>query len=88
MDQHISEATKKAFYLLRCAAEARNFVDQATCNVQRARTSNFLVRAIVFPHLDYCNSLLVGAPLSTLNCLQRVINAANRLVDGITRMKS
>ena len=56
------------------------FVDQATCNA--------LVCALVFSHLDYCNSLLVGAPLTTLNRPQRVQNAAARLVAGRTRVRS
>jgi len=30
--------------------------------------------------LDYCNSVLVGLPASTVNILQRVQNAADRLI--------
>jgi len=50
-----------------------------------------LVLALVISKLDYCNSLLAGLPQSTLTPLQRVQNAAARLVfelgarDHITR---
>jgi len=35
--------------------------------------------------LDYCNSVLAGLPTSTLQPLQRVQNAAGRLVFGLSR---
>jgi len=35
--------------------------------------------------LDYCNSVLAGLPTSTLQPLQRVQNAAARLVSGLSR---
>ena len=35
--------------------------------------------------LDYCNSVLAGPPTSTLQPLQRVQNAAARLVFGLSR---
>jgi len=35
--------------------------------------------------LDYCNSVLAGLPTSTLQTLQRVQNAAARLVFGLSR---
>jgi len=45
-------------------------------------TSN-LVAALVFSRFDYGNALLAGLPHTTLAPLQRVINAAVRLVDGL-----
>jgi len=45
-------------------------------------TSN-LVAALVFSRLDYGNALLAGLPHTTLAPLQRVINLAVRLVDGL-----
>ena len=39
-----------------------------------------LVSALILSRLDYCNAVLAGLPASTLAPLQRVLNAAARLV--------
>lgn len=39
-----------------------------------------LVRALVLPRLDYCNSVLLGLPDGKLNRLQSVLNTAARVV--------
>jgi len=44
-----------------------------------------LISAFVFSRLDYYNGILSGPPLSTIAPLQRVQNAAARLVLGLTR---
>jgi len=44
-----------------------------------------LVHAFVTTRLDYCNSVLAGAPRSATDKLQRVLNAAARLVSGIRK---
>jgi len=40
------------------------------------------VHAFVTTRLGYCNSVLAGAPRSATDKLQRVLNAAARLVSG------
>ena len=41
--------------------------------------------SLVISRIDYCNSVLVGLPASTLAPLQRVQNAAARLILGESR---
>ncbi|KAK0153319.1 Methionine synthase [Merluccius polli] len=45
------------------------------------------VQAFVISHLDYCNSLLAGLPAPAINPLQRIQNAAARLVEHYARRK-
>jgi len=42
--------------------------------------AKILVHAFVTSHLDYCKSLLSGVPQYQLNHLQKILNAAARLV--------
>jgi len=44
-----------------------------------------LISVFVFSRLDYCNGILSGLPLATIAPLQRVQNAAARLVLGLSR---
>jgi len=44
-----------------------------------------LVMHLVISRMDYCNSVLVGLPASTLAPRQRVQNAAARLILGLSR---
>jgi len=44
-----------------------------------------LVHALVASRVDYCNAVLAGAPKVTTDKLQRVLNAASRVVSGTTR---
>ena len=43
-----------------------------------------LVMSFVISRIDYCNSVLLGLPVSTLAPLQRVQNAAARLILGLS----
>jgi len=45
-----------------------------------------LVTSPVFSRLDYCNEVLAGLPRSTIAPLQRVQNAAARLVARLVRV--
>ena len=78
-EQHIIEASRKALYQIRCIARVRRYIDERMCNM--------LVCSLVFPHLDYCNSLLYGVPQCILDRFQRIQNAAARLVLGKARSR-
>jgi len=41
-----------------------------------------LVHALVTSHIDYCNVLLAGATRAATDKLQRLLNAAARLLSG------
>ena len=48
-------------------------------------TANTIACCIVGPKLDYCNSLLINIPASTLQKLQRVQNNLARVVCGVSK---
>ena len=60
-------------------------------NIRRIRkyltmdASKTLVHAMITRRIDYCNSLLCGLPDNSLNKLQRVQNAAARLITGTAK---
>ena len=60
-----------------CSRRIRKFLNHETVQI--------LVNAFVTSRLDYCNSLLYGPPATQLNKLQRVQNAAARLICNISR---
>ena len=62
------------FYRLRQMRRIRRSLDN-----QSAIT---LVHALVSTRVDYCNSVLAAAPKTTTNKLQRVLNAAARVVSN------
>ena len=69
---HISKTCSAAFYYLHNISRIRKFL-----SLEDTKT---LVHAFVTSRVDYCNSLLYGTPASHLNKVQRVLNAAARLV--------
>ena len=72
MSSHISKLCASAFYHLHNISRTRRSLS--------TDTTKALVHAFVTTHVDYCNSLLYGLPASHLNRVQRVLNAAARLV--------
>ena len=63
------------FYQLRRLKQVRRILGQ--------QITATLVSAFIFSRLDYCNSLLAGLSKNSVRPLQRVQNAAARLVAGI-----
>jgi len=47
-----------------------------------AESTETLVHAFVTSRLDYCNILLAGSPKTVIDKLQRVMNAAARVMSG------
>jgi len=81
MKQHISKVTsisRICYYRLRRLCQIRNYVSREIM-IQ-------LVMSLVISRMDYCNSLLVSLPASTLAPLQRVQNTAARLILGLSSL--
>ena len=72
MKQHVTKVTAAYFYHLRRLCQIRRRVGE--------EVTTQLVIALVISRLDYCNSLLAGLPLCTIEPLQCVQNAATRLI--------
>lgn len=72
MKQHIAKLSSVCFMHLRRIRQLRRRVG---CDI-----STRLVLALVTSRLDYCNSILAGLPANTIRPLQRVQNAAVRLI--------
>jgi len=74
MEQNARQCAKTYYFHMRRIRQLRRLVDRDTLHT--------LVRSLVLGWLDYCNSLLAGCTSSTLHRLQRVQDAAARLVCG------
>ena len=72
MSSHLSKQCASAFYHLHNISRIRKFLN--------TDTTKALVHTFVTSRVDYCNSLLYSLPASHLNKVQRVLNAAARLV--------
>jgi len=72
LNKHISNVFAACFYWLHKLRRVRRSLDD-----ESAKT---LVHASVTARVDYCNMVLAGAPRSVTDRLQRVLNAAARLV--------
>ena len=77
MRSHVQKIVSDCFAVLRQLRSVRRSVSTAVYQT--------LVTALVLPKLDYGNSTLVGLPVSQLNRLQSVLNAAARSIAGIRR---
>ena len=72
MDKHTTKTSSTAFYYLYNIKRIRKYLSRADTET--------LIRALISCRLDYCNSLLYGLPVYQLAKLQRVQNAAARLI--------
>ena len=72
MKQDISNVASTCFYQLRRLHQLRCLLGQ--------EVTAQLVSAFIMSCIDYCNSVLAGLPHTTLEPLQRVQNAAARLI--------
>jgi hypothetical protein len=75
MIRQVNCVAAACFFQLRRLRQLRNVISHQA--LQR------VVSALVLSRLDYCNAVLAGLPASTLAPLQRVQNAAARLVAGL-----
>ena len=77
MNVHIGKICSKAFRGLYNIRQIRKFL-----TVESTKT---LIYAFVSSHLDYCNALLFGLPKYQLDRLQKVQNAAARVIFQIAK---
>ena len=69
MGHHITKTSSAAFYYLSNVRRVRKYLSKECIET-----------ALIFSHLDYCNSPLYGSPAYQIQKLQRVQNSAARLV--------
>ncbi len=73
-DKQISTVLKSSFFQLRSIARIKKMLSMKDLQT--------VIHAFITSRLDYCNSLYLGLPKSSLNRLQLVQNAAARLLTG------
>lgn len=72
MNSHINKTCSLAFYCLYNIRKIRKYLSR--------ETSEKLIHPFVSSHIDHCNSLLFGLPAYHVHEIQRVQNAAARLI--------
>ena len=77
MKQHISKVASSCFFQLRRLRQLRRLLGQ--------QVTALLVSVLILSRLDYGNSVLAGLPVTTLEPLQRVQNAAASVVNRQAR---
>jgi hypothetical protein len=75
LQSHINKVACGCYYHIRRLRQVKRCLDEDI--LKR------LVSALILSRLDYCNSILASLPQSSLSALQRVQNAAARLVLGL-----
>ena len=77
MDAHVTKICQSAYRQLYCIAKLRQYMDRISLEC--------IVHAFITTRLDYCNAILSGANQNTKKKLQRVQNAAARVLTGTKR---
>ena len=77
LDKHVSSVSATCFYHLRQLRRIRRLLD--------ADSAATLVYAFVTSCVDYCNAILTAASKTTTDRLQRVLNAAARVVSDTNK---
>ena len=78
MLSHVNNICSSSFYYVYNICRIRKYLSH--------QTVISLIHAFITSKLDYCNSLLYGLPTTHINKLQRVQNAAARLVTNTPRI--
>ena len=73
----MTKTCSTAFYHIRNIRHIRKYLD--------VKSTETMVHAFITNKLDYCNSLLYGLPDCQIQKLQRVQNAAARIITGIKK---
>lgn len=77
MEGHINSICKSSYFHLRRISQIRKCLTK--------KSTEILVHALIGSKLDYCNSLLYRVSSGELSRLQRVQNAAAKLVSGLNK---
>ncbi len=77
-DKHVNAVVKSSFFHLRSVAKVKHFLSSK----EIVQILEIVIHALISSRLDYCNSLYIGLPQSTLSRLQMVQNAAARFLTG------
>ena len=77
MEHQITKTCSTAFYHIRNIRHIRKYLD--------VKSTETMVHAFITNKLDYCNSLLYGLPDCQIQKLQRVQNAAARIITGMEK---
>ena len=74
LDKHVSTVCAQSFFWLRQLRRVRRSLDD--------KSTKTMVHAFVTTRVDFYNTVFAGAPRSVTDKLQRVMNAAARLISG------
>ena len=77
MEKHVNKMCRNAYFNLKNISRIRSSLDRDV--------TKMAVNALVSPHLDYGNGLLLGIPKKLVNKLQVAQNSAVRLIERLNR---